>query len=157
MPQKIVLAPLSDDWDSFEHYRQKQWLGITARFPTMTSEEQRRIQKQMQEWVKLTPEQRQKARENFLTTTQLPAEKKQELKQKWEEYSNLPTEEKEKFKQQADTKPTPNAAPNTVPKPVLPAAETPVLAPPAILQEPALPPPAPAVEAATVAAPASKP
>ena len=156
--QKIVLAPLSDDWDSFEYYRQKQWLGITARFPTMTSEEQRRIQKQMQEWGKLTPEQRQKARENFLTATQLPTEKKQELKQKWEEYSNLPAEEKEKFKQQARTKTTPNAISNTVPKAAIPAAETPSFASPAVLQEPSSPPStvsAPAVEAATVAAPIS--
>ena len=63
VPQKAILAPLADDWDSFEYYRQKQWLGITARFPTMSSGEQSRIQKQMQEWGKLTPAQRQKARE----------------------------------------------------------------------------------------------
>ena len=94
VPQKAILAPLADDWDSFEYYRQKQWRGITARFPTMSSGEQSRIQKQMQEWGKLTPAQRQKARENFLSTAQLPAEKKEQLKQKWEEYSKLPPEEK---------------------------------------------------------------
>lgn len=102
VPQKIVLAPLSDDWDSLEYYRQKKWLGIAAKFPSMTPEEQRRIQEQMQKWGKLTPEQRQQARENFKTTNQLPAEKKQELKKKWEEYSNLPDDEKEKLKRQAE-------------------------------------------------------
>ena len=100
--QKIVLAPLSDDWDSLEYYRQKKWLGIAAKFATMAPEEQRRIQGQMQEWGKLTPEQRQLARENFKTANQLPAEKKQELKKKWEEYSSLPDDEKEKLKRQAE-------------------------------------------------------
>lgn len=105
--QKIVLAPLSDDWDSMEYFRQKKWLGIAARFHEMTPEEQRRIQGQMQAWGKLTPEQRQLARENFKTANQLPVEKKQELKQKWEEYSSLPEDEKEKLKQQAASKPAP--------------------------------------------------
>ena len=103
--QKIILAPLSDDWDSMESFRQKKWLGIAERFSVMTPAEQRRVQSQMQEWGKLSSEQRQQARENFKTVNQLPAEKKQELKQKWEEYSNLPEEEKEKLKQQADSKP----------------------------------------------------
>ena len=135
VPQKIILAPLADDWDSFEYYRQKQWLGITARFPTMSSGEQSRIQKQMQEWGKLTPAQRQKARENFLSTTQLPTEKKRELKQKWEEYSSLPPEEKEKFKQQAKAKPTPGAAKGEAPKQVLPTTEPPSLNPAVLLRD----------------------
>jgi len=116
--QKIILAPLSDDWDSMESYRQKKWLGIAERFSAMAPDEQRRVQGQMQEWGKLTPEQRQLARENFKTINQLPAEKKQELKQKWEEYSSLPEEEKDKLKQQA-AKP--------VSKPGLPTAPPPPL------------------------------
>ncbi|EXI91838.1 MAG: hypothetical protein AW12_01022 [Candidatus Accumulibacter sp. BA-94] len=93
--QKIVLAPLSDDWDILESNRQKKWLGIARRFASMTPAEQRRIQTQMQEWGKLTPAQRAQARENFITASQLPAEKKEELRQKWEEYSSLPEAEKE--------------------------------------------------------------
>ena len=116
--QKIILAPLSDDWDSMESFRQKKWLGIIDRFSAMTPAEQRRVQGQMQEWGKLTAEQRQLARENFKTVNQLPVEKKQELKQKWEEYSNLPVEEKEKLKQQAASKPP--AKPG-LPFPVTPA------------------------------------
>ena len=34
---EIVLAPLSDDWDSIEFFRRKKWLGIAARFPEMPS------------------------------------------------------------------------------------------------------------------------
>jgi hypothetical protein len=133
--QKIVLAPLSDDWDSMEYFRQKKWLGIAARFPEMTPEEQRRIQGQMQAWGKLTPEQRQLARENFKTANQLPAEKKQELKQKWEEYSSLPEDEKEKLKQQAASKP--------VPKPGRPTATAPLLPAPAAMANPVAPPSTP--------------
>jgi len=151
--QKIVLAPLSDDWDSLEYYRQKKWLGIAARYPVMTPEEQRRIQVQMQAWGKLTPEQRQLARENFKTAKQLPVEKKQELKQKWEEYSSLPEDEKEKLKQQAASKP--------VPKPGRPAATVPLLPAPAAMANPVatpstplthLPIPPPATEALSPAA-----
>lgn len=105
--QKTILAPLSDDWDAMEYYRQKKWLVLTRRFATMTPEEQRRIQVQMQDWGKLTPEERNLARENFKTTNKLPIEKKQELRQKWEEYSSLPEEEKERLKHQAIGKPVP--------------------------------------------------
>lgn len=117
--QKIILAPLSNDWDSLAYYRQKKWLGIAARFPSMKPEEQRRIQVQMQKWGKLTPEQRQLARENFITANQLPPEKKQELKLKWEEYSNLPEDIKDKLKQQAarDALPKPNRPTATAPQP----------------------------------------
>lgn len=117
--QRIVLAPLSDDWDSLESNRQKKWLGIARRFASMTPAEQRRIQTQMQEWGKLTPAQRAQARENFITAKQLPAEKKEQLRQKWEEYSSLPEEEKERLKQQAASKPV--AKPGHSPLGTLPA------------------------------------
>ncbi|MDR2507500.1 MAG: DUF3106 domain-containing protein [Candidatus Accumulibacter sp.] len=95
--QKIVLAPLSDTWDSMEHSRRKRWLGISNRFSSQSPAEQRRIQAQMQAWERLTFEQRKEARKNFKTARQLPREKKQELKRKWAEYSNLSDAEKLKF------------------------------------------------------------
>ena len=148
--QKIILAPLADDWDSLEYFRQKTWLDIVTRFATMTPEEQRRIQVQMQEWGKLTPAQRQLARENFKTANQLPAKKKQELKRKWEEYSNLPEDEKEKLKQQAASAPKP-ARPVVAP-PLLPAPAA-LSAPSALLPlaQPPQPTPPPADEAAPAA------
>mgnify|MGYP003589493883 CR=1 FL=1 len=103
VPQKIVLAPLSDDWDSMENYRQKKWLSIASRFFEMTVDEQRRVQIQMQSWDKLSPEERRTARENYKSASQLSSERKQQLKQKWEEYSNLPDAEKEKLKQLAES------------------------------------------------------
>ena len=83
--QKIVLAPLSDNWDSMESHDQKKWLNIVVRFYELSTAEQRRVQSQMQEWGRLSPEERRVARENFKTASQLPAKKKEELKQKWEE------------------------------------------------------------------------
>lgn len=148
VPQKIILSPLSDDWDSMESYRQKKWLGIADRFSTMKPEEQRRIQGQMQEWGKLTPEQRQLARENFKTVNQLPAEKKHELKQKWEEYSSLPEEEKEKLKLQATSKAAFKPGLPSAPPPPLRAASP--VAPTSTLL--ALPPGIPAEETAHSAA-----
>jgi len=139
--QKIVLAPLSDDWDSLEYYRQKKWLNIVAHFQTMSAEEQTRIQAQMQEWGKLTPEQRQEAREKFKTANRLPEEKKKELKQKWEEYLSLPEEEREKLKQKVISKP--------VPKPGRPAA-APALPASTVLAAPGSP--SPAMETAQSAA-----
>lgn len=136
--QKTILAPLSDDWDAMEYYRQKKWLGITRRFSNMTPEEQRRIQVQMQDWGKLTPDERRLARENFKTANQLPVEKKQQLRQKWEEYSSLPEEEKERLKQQADTRPVakPGRA-SASPAPADPATSSalpPVPPPPAMAE-----------------------
>ena len=124
--QKIVLAPLSDDWDSLENYRQKKWLAIAARFTKVTAEEQYRIQGQMQLWGKLTPEERQQVREKFKTTSRLPIEKKNELKQKWEEYQNLPEEQKAKLQQEVASK---SVAKPRRPATVSPAAVLPPLPP----------------------------
>ncbi len=144
--QKIILAPLSDDWDSMENYRQKNWLSIFERFSAMAPEEQRRIQSRMQKWGKLTPEQRQLARENFKTVNQLPSDKKQALKQKWEEYSNLPEDEKERLKQ---------AAIKVAPKPGFPVA-SPLRQTPASPSSTSLaPPPGTTAEEAALSAPTS--
>lgn len=120
VPQKIVLAPLSDEWDSLEYYRQKKWLSIVARFSAMRPEEQHRIQGQMQTWRRLSPEERQLAREKFKTTSRLPTEKQQELKQKWAEYQSLPEEEKAKLKQAVASKPVPKPGRTAVAAPAAP-------------------------------------
>lgn len=151
--QKIVLAPLSDDWDSFEYFRQKKWLSIASRFMSMTADEQRRILGQMQEWGKLTPEQRRQARENFKSASHLSASEKEELKKKWEEYSSLPDEEKAKLQREAQ------AVSKPAPKPGRPTAAAPPIAPAAPAAATAdaatLPPPLPTAEkTAEVSAPA---
>ncbi len=133
--QKIILAPLCDDWDAMEAYRQKTWLTIASRFPEMTPQEQRRVQEQMQTWSKLTNEERIAAREFFEEMAQMPAAQRERLRQQWKTYSNLPEEEKEKLKKMATklpqsqttrpaapvTTPTPSPAPNTAGTPAAPA------------------------------------
>jgi len=164
--QRVILAPLSGDWDAMEFHRQKKWLGITRRFASMTPEEQRRIQAQMQEWGKLTPEQRRLARENFKNANKLPIEKKEALRQKWQEYSSLPAEEKERLKEQATTGAgklrlglpvtvsRPNAAPVLAPaSPAVSTMAPGVVVPPATADSPETRVPVAAVpEAATTAA-----
>ena len=149
--QKIVLAPLSDDWDAMEYYRQKKWLSIAANFPKMAADEQRRVQTQMQIWVKLTPEERVVAREKYRIASQLPSEKKQELKQKWEEYSSLPDSEKEKLKQLAESQAAARSArpPISAPAPTSPSAQQTSTPAPASAPAPA--------EAAAAPEPAQKP
>ncbi|MEO8411598.1 MAG: DUF3106 domain-containing protein, partial [Propionivibrio sp.] len=124
VPQKIILAPLADDWDSLESYRQKKWLGIAARFLSMAPLEQRRIQGQMQAWGKMTPDERELARRNFLTTNQLPDEKKQALRQKWLEYSKLSAAEKEKLMPEVPQKPASRRLPPPSSPPPAPAGST---------------------------------
>ncbi|MDR2451900.1 MAG: DUF3106 domain-containing protein [Candidatus Accumulibacter sp.] len=105
IPQKIVLAPLADEWDSLASFSRRKWLEFAVRFPLLSPEEQRRAQGQMWKWRKLTPEERQAARENYQFALRLSTGQRQELKQKWEKYSSLSGEEKEKFKQRAAGKP----------------------------------------------------
>ncbi len=94
--------PLAGEWDKLESFRRKKWLGIAQRYPSMTADEQKRIQHNMQAWVKLTPAQRQQAREQFKKNLhQMPPERRQAIKQKWQEYNELPDAEKERLRQQA--------------------------------------------------------
>lgn len=97
--QKTILAPLAGDWDGMENIRRKKWLGIADRYPTMTPDEQRRVQERMREWAALSPAQRAKVRDSYKEFNQLPSEQKQVVKQKWEAYSNLPPEERERVRQ----------------------------------------------------------
>lgn len=99
--QKVVLAPLGNEWDQMEHVRRKKWLLIAERFSKMKPDEQRRVQDRMREWALMTPEQRNKVRDSYKEFAQLPPEQKQAVKQKWETYSSLPEEEKAKAKEAA--------------------------------------------------------
>lgn len=108
--QKIILAPLSKDWDEMENIRRKKWLGIAERFPKMTAEEQKKVQERMHDWASLTPAQRTKARDSFKEFSQLSPEKKLAAKQKWESYSNLSAEDKEKVKQTGKLPPAPEVS-----------------------------------------------
>jgi len=63
--QREVLAPLSGEWNNLDSYRRKKWLEIVQRYPTMTVDEQQRVQLRMKDWANLSPEEREQAREQY--------------------------------------------------------------------------------------------
>lgn len=146
--QKDVLEPLAADWDQMESFRRKKWVGIAARYPYMSAEEQSRIQRQMREWAKLTPQERKAAREKYKSLRQAPPEQRANVKQKWQEYSELPDEEKKRLQAAAAAK-KPVA---TQPKPVV-RSKQPPLSPAAVLTSPNLKPVLPNIPAQQAPAP----
>jgi len=80
--QKIILAPLANDWEKMENVRKKKWLGIADRYPSMKADEQLRTQERMREWARLTPEQRAKVRDSYKDFNQLPTEQKNSCQEK---------------------------------------------------------------------------
>jgi hypothetical protein len=110
--QKRILAPLAGDWDKMEGFRRKKWLGIAQRYPSLTPDEQARMQRRMTDWAKLTPEERKRARENYKSMQKAAPEKKEAVKLKWKEYKELPESEKARLKAEAARKPTPRPIPS---------------------------------------------
>lgn len=96
--QKAVLAPLAGEWDQLEAWRRMKWLEIADRYPSMTQEEQARVQRRMKDWVKLSPEERKAARERYKNVQKATPEQREALKQMWSEYKTLPEEEKRRFR-----------------------------------------------------------
>ncbi len=62
--QQEVLAQLKPEWDKLDRDRRLKWIGIAKRYPAMQPEQQARVQRRMEAWVKLTSEQRRQARES---------------------------------------------------------------------------------------------
>ena len=122
--QKAVLTPLSSVWDGFTTARKNMWIDIAARYPGMNADDQAKVQRRMQRWVKLSQEERRTVRENFKKIQKLPPEKKQTLVQEWDEYRKLPEEERKKLGESS-------AKGNTKSNPAKPAARpiTPAPAP----------------------------
>ena len=121
LQQREVLAPLAGEWDKLESYRRKKWLEIAQRYPSLSPDEQTRLQRRMQAWVKLTPEQRKQAREQYKTLQKVPPEQREAIKQKWQEYKELPPDEQERLKQRAKNKqPVATAPALAAKKPTLP-------------------------------------
>ena len=100
--QKIILAPLQEDWNNMERFRRKKWLEIAARYPNLSETEQERIRDRMQDWANLTPAQRQAARERYKELTKnTNAEEREALAQKWADYQNLPESVRQQLEQDA--------------------------------------------------------
>ena len=93
--QQEVLAQLKPEWDRLDRDRRLKWLGIAKRYPTMSAQQQERVQRRMQAWVKLTPEQRRLARENYKNMAKAPADRRGDLREQWAEYQALTPAERQ--------------------------------------------------------------
>lgn len=89
--QRLVLAPLEEDWKSLGSKRQKKWVEVANRYPSMSETEQSTLQSRMSQWADLSTKQRQRARDNYLRTLKISPEKKAAA---WETYQQLSAEEK---------------------------------------------------------------
>ena len=96
--QREALAPLQDDWESFERDRKRKWLEVATKYPRMTPEAQQHLHERMLEFVRLTPEQRRTARENFKKAYQLPLEQRQQLV---DQFKALPPEKRQELADKA--------------------------------------------------------
>lgn len=110
--QQRILAPLAVQWDKMDGFQRKKWLGIAQRYPSLSTEEQTRLQRRMTDWAKLTPDERKRARDKYKLLRKDPPEKKEAVKLKWQEYKELPESEKSRLKAEATQKPTPRPAPS---------------------------------------------
>jgi len=110
--QQRVLAPLATQWDKMDGFQRKKWLGIVKRYPSLSVEEQTRLQRRMTDWAKLTPDERKRARDRYKLLQKDAPEKKEAVKLKWQEYKELPESEKNRLKAEASQKPTPRPAPS---------------------------------------------
>ncbi len=99
--QRSALAPLAGDWNRLDTFRKEKWLELADRFATMSETDQARMQKRMQEWVRLSPEQRRIARENYTRVKKLQAKQKS---RQWEQYQQLPEEKKKELAARASSK-----------------------------------------------------
>ena len=93
--QQEVLAALKPEWDKLDRDRRLKWIGIAKRYPAMQPEQQARVQRRMEAWVKLTSEQRRQARENYKRIAKVPHERRGDLRQQWAEYQALTPQERE--------------------------------------------------------------
>jgi hypothetical protein len=89
--QRLVLAPLEEDWSSLTITRQKKWVEVANRYPSMPDTDKSTLQSRMSEWAGLSRKQRQRARDNYLRILNISPEKKVAA---WESYQQLSAEDK---------------------------------------------------------------
>jgi hypothetical protein len=99
--QQQVLGPLAPEWNKLDSNHKSKWLAISKKYPTMTPEQQQRLQANIHSFATLTPEQRRVARESYARAKKLNPEQKTA---KWEQYQQLPEEQKQKLASDAAAK-----------------------------------------------------
>ncbi|MGI4844364.1 MAG: DUF3106 domain-containing protein [Janthinobacterium lividum] len=119
--QRTALQPLQPEWDGMDGIRKRRWLELSARFASMSPDEQARVHERMRQWMRLTPAQRNLARENFSKTRKLDPGKKAAT---WESYKQLSEEEKRRLARSGGK---PQGAPSLPHSPII---DTPTSCPP---------------------------
>ena len=105
--QRLALKPLENDWAGIETPQKQKWLELSARFPSMSADEQVRVQTRMAEWAALTPRERGQARMRFQEAKSLPATDRQA---RWDAYQALPAEERQQLAARAKVSAAASAA-----------------------------------------------
>lgn len=134
--QQNALKPLERDWASIDALRKRKWLEIAERYPSMSRDDQVKLQTRMAEWARLTPLERGQVRLNYQEAKQVPPQSRQAS---WEAYQALPPEQRRELAHRAaPTASTSRASPaalntataqaksNTVPNPSLATPPKPV-------------------------------
>jgi len=120
--QREALAPLANDWESFDRSRKLKWLDVANKYSQLSPDGQKRLHERMVEFVKLTPEQRETARSNFQRAYELPMEQRQSLVQ---QYQELPPEKKQALAEKATKKTDPPRRGTSKPEPKPPSPPDP--------------------------------
>lgn len=96
--QQKALQPLAAGWHTIDLPRRTKWIEIADRFPTLSPDEQARMQAKMTEWAQLSPADRGKARMLFQQAKQVsPGDRGS----KWEAYQALPEDERRQLAERA--------------------------------------------------------
>ncbi len=105
--QRLILAPLEEDWSSLTVARQKKWVDVANRYPSMSDADKSTLQSRMSEWAGLSTTERQRARDNYLRILNISAEKKAAA---WESYQQLSAEDKKLLAQKRAQTSKPSAS-----------------------------------------------
>ncbi|MCH9848590.1 MAG: DUF3106 domain-containing protein, partial [Betaproteobacteria bacterium] len=63
--QRSVLAPLSAEWDTLRPWQREKMLDIAEDYPKMDAKKQKRVQKRLNTWSRMTLYERENARKRF--------------------------------------------------------------------------------------------
>ncbi len=100
--QQTALEPLKRQWSTIDGARQRKWLDVSARFTSLSRDEQERVQLRMSEWARMTPDQRSRARLNYQALRQVEPGERQT---RWEAYRSLPEEQRSALARQGQAAP----------------------------------------------------
>lgn len=87
--EQQALAPLRGQWSSLDSMRQRKWLDLAHRLPSMPADERQRVQDRMAQWSRLTPGQRGQARVQFQEAQRWSPRARSD---RWNEYQSLAPE-----------------------------------------------------------------